>query len=165
MNKNQSRSSRLERLPIRGNYTLIVVFKAPGRLMVPSLGCFWLRKGYYVYTGSAFGEGSVSLRRRVARHLMRKKTKHWHIDYLVASRKARITAVIAGSSSANIECKIAKCIQAIDGATIPMKGFGSSDCRQNCTSHLVYFGDVKVCNVIVNVYNRLTRNVMVLRIT
>jgi Uri superfamily endonuclease len=155
----------LEALPERGNYTLIVLLESSSRIIIPNRGWFRLRKGYYAYTGSALGKGAVSLRRRVARHLAKKKTKHWHIDYLLASQKARITAVIACSSTTNKECKIAKDIQGIRGATIPIEGFGASDCRQNCKSHLAYFDEDNVYNAIVDAHLRLTGNVKVLRVT
>jgi Uri superfamily endonuclease len=155
----------LDALPERGNYTLIVLLESPSRIMIPSRGWFWLRKGYYVYTGSAVGKGAVSLRQRVARHFEKKKTKRWHIDYLLACRKARITAVVACSSIINKECKITKAIQGIRGATVPIDGFGASDCRQNCKSHLAYFGKDNVYNTIVDAYRRVTGNVKVLRVT
>jgi len=154
----------LDALPERGNYTLIVLLESPSHIMIPSRGWFWLRKGYYVYTGSAVGRGAVSLRHRVARHFGKKRTKHWHIDYLLACRKARIVTAIACSSTTSKECKIAKAIQSIRGATVPIEGFGASDCRQNCKSHLAYFGEDDVHNAIVDAYRRLTGNVKTLRV-
>jgi Uri superfamily endonuclease len=73
----------LEALPTHGTYTLIVHLKSPGHIAAPSHSWSLFKGGYYAYTGSALGEGSVSLRQRVKRHLRRKKTKHWHIDYLL----------------------------------------------------------------------------------
>jgi len=154
----------LDALPERGNYTLIVLLESPSRIMVPNRGWFRLRKGYYAYTGSAVGKGAMSLRQRVFRHLGKKKTKHWHIDYLLACQKARIVAVIACSSTINKECKIAKDIQGIRGVAVPIDGFGASDCRHNCKSHLAYFGEDNVYNAIVDAYRRLTGNVKALRV-
>lgn len=123
-----------------------------------------MRKGYYAYTGSAVGKGAVSLRQRVARHLRKKKTKHWHIDHLLTCRKAKVTALVACTSVINKECKINKAIQNIQGATIPINGFGASDCRHDCRSHLAYFGEDDIYEAVIDAYGRLSRKVSVVRV-
>lgn len=132
--------------------------------MVPGRGWSWLRAGSYAYTGSAVGKGAVGLRQRVARHLRERKNRHWHIDYLLACRKARITAVVACASAINRECKINRVIQNIQGGTIPIDGFGASDCRENCRSHLVYFGENDVYDAVTRKYQRLSRKVASVRV-
>ncbi len=154
----------LEALPTRGNYTLIILLESPSRITAPNHRWSWLKKGYYAYTGSAVGKGAVSLRRRVDRHLRRKKTKHWHIDHLLACRKAKVTAVVACASTVNRECKINKVIQTIRGARVPINGFGASDCEQNCKSHLVYFGEDDVYEAIIGAYEQLSKRVRTIRI-
>jgi len=151
-------------LPTRGNYTLIVLLKSPSRIAAPSHDWSYLRKGYYAYTGSAVGKGAVNLRHRVDRHLRRKKTKHWHIDHLLACRKAKVTAVVTCASAVNRECRINKAIQSIRGATVPMKGFGASDCQENCKSHLAYFGQNDIYEAITEAYERLSRKVRAARV-
>jgi Uri superfamily endonuclease len=154
----------LEALPTRGNYTLIVLLESPSRIAAPSHDWPWLRKGYYAYTGSAVGKGAVSLIHRVDRHLRRKKTKHWHIDHLLACRKAKVTAVVTCASTVNRECRINKAIQNIRGAKVPIRGFGASDCQQNCKSHLVYFGKDDIYEAITEAYGRMSREVRAVRV-
>jgi Uri superfamily endonuclease len=154
----------LEALPTRGNYTLIILLESPSRIAVPSHSWSWLKKGYYAYTGSAVGKGAVSLRHRVDRHLRRKKTKHWHIDHLLSCPKAKVTAVVACARTVNRECGINKVIQSIRGATVPIKGFGASDCQQNCKSHLVYLGEDDVYTAITEAYGCLSRKVRAVKV-
>jgi Uri superfamily endonuclease len=35
---------------------------------------------------------------------------------------------------------------------IPVMGFGASDCKKNCGSHLLYFGDAEIITKIVGFY-------------
>ncbi len=129
--------TNLDTLPAKGNYTLIIFLNAPIYLKMARHGRVKLDKGYYAYTGSALGHGAVSLRRRVARHFRKEKKKHWHIDYLLANNTARITAVVAAPSMDNKECEISSLIRNIEGATVPITGFGASDCKHSCRSHLI----------------------------
>ncbi len=156
--------SILEALPTRGNYTLVILLESPSRIAVPSHGRSSLKKGYYAYTGSAVGKGPVSLRQRVDRHLRRKKIKHWHIDHLLAYPRAKVTAVVACASTVNRECRINKVIQSIQGATMPVSGFGSSDCQQNCKSHLVYFGENDIHEAVVHAYKRSSEKAIAIRV-
>ena len=143
---------KLDGMPAKGNYTLIIHSKTPSRLCTPRQGWIKLGDGYYAYTGSALGRGALSLRRRVARHLRKRKKKHWHIDYFLANDTARITAIVAASSSENKECEITDSIRNIEGATIPVMGFGASDCKRNCGSHLVYLGQNNCLEKVVDAY-------------
>lgn len=147
--------SFLETFPMKGIYTLIVFLNKKTRIKVQKLGCFSFQKGYYAYTGSAVGDGAVSLRRRVARHLEERKAKHWHIDFLLASKNATVVAVVVAESSVNQECQINNAIKNIEGATVPVLGFGASDCKRNCKSHLVHFDEESVKYKIVDKYTQL----------
>ena len=157
--------SMLEALPPKGIYTLVISLADPTRIKISDRGRFSLKRGYYAYTGSAMGNGAVGLRQRVARHLRKRKTRHWHIDYLLASREARITAVIACSASASEECQISRNIQSISGASIPIDGFGASDCRQGCGSHLVYCGQDSALGKIVAVHRHVAKKANVVHVT
>ena len=87
-----------------------------------------------MYSGSAFGPGGLAA--RVGRHLRLNKKLRWHIDYL----RQRVDDVVAYyQPDARSECLFANELM-IAGGEIPMKGFGSSDCK--CESHLVYFIDL-----------------------
>jgi len=155
----------LNALPMRGNYTLIISLAAPVRIKISGLGEFSFKKGYYAYTGSAMGNGAVDLRHRVARHLREGKTKHWHIDCLLASQEARITAVVACSVSVNEECKISRSIQSMEGASVPIDSFGASDCKQGCGSHLAYFGQDNALGKVVAVHRHIAKKANVVYIT
>jgi len=139
-------------LPAKGNYTLIIHLKAPSRMCTTKQGSIKLGRGYYAYTGSALGTGALSLRSRVARHFRKRKEKHWHIDYLLANKAACITAVVAASRIDNKECEITNSIRNVEGATVPVIGFGASDCKRHCGSHLIYLGQNNSLEKVVDAY-------------
>jgi histidyl-tRNA synthetase len=93
-----------------------------------------LPPGRYAYAGSANGPGG--LQARIARHLRPDKRMHWHADRLTTA--GRVTG-IAFAERAH-ECDLAQSLAAQPGATIPLAGFGSSDCR-HCRAHLVRLPD------------------------
>jgi Uri superfamily endonuclease len=97
------------------------------------LGVLAVQPGFYVYVGSAFGPGGLA--KRVGRHARAEKKCRWHIDYLTAV--ATLDEVWHTLDDAHWECQWASGLKQIRGATVPLDGFGSSDCR--CPSHLFYF--------------------------
>jgi Uri superfamily endonuclease len=110
-------------------YQLLISVSAATRVRVGSLGEFDFAPGLYVYTGSA----QRGLESRIARHLSRTKRVRWHIDYLLAAPFVRVLDV---RRLAEPECKV--CHRT--GGSVPVTGFGASDCRAGCGSHLKYFG-------------------------
>lgn len=112
-----------------GAYALYLHIDEPVALAIARLGNPTLTPGAYVYAGSARGPGGIAA--RVARHLRADKTAHWHIDHLSA-RAARIEV---RSFPDGRECDLVAALLA-DGATVPVPGFGSSDCP-TCAAHLV----------------------------
>jgi Uri superfamily endonuclease len=112
-----------------GAYTLYFRVEEAVSLPIARLNTPVLEPGVYVYAGSAFGPGGI--RARVARHLRPDKNPHWHIDHL-SSRAACIDVKIYPGGR---ECALVAELLA-EGATIPVPGFGSSDCR-DCAAHLV----------------------------
>jgi len=145
------RSSLLEDLPEKGAYTLVIMMRARDSIAVSRLGIFTFPKGYYAYTGSAMN----NLPKRVERHIKKKKIKHWHIDFLVGNDHAELSSVIASSAGQNIECKANKALFAIEGTSVPVSGFGASDCKNGCKSHLAYFGERSPQKKILNAYRTL----------
>lgn len=115
----------------RGAYQLLIRLDSDKIIPVGKLGTFLFPAGFYVYTGSAMG----GLDARVARHLSKSKRFHWHIDYLL--EQSSIIRYAIEESSTPRECELNAAMLAMDGAVMPVKGFGSSDCK--CRSHLVYF--------------------------
>jgi sugar fermentation stimulation protein A len=110
----------------RGSYLLLLRLDKGRRVRIGGLGTFSFRRGYYVYVGSAMR----NLRARLARHSRRRKTLHWHIDYLRQVTSGPVTLPIR--SSLRQECEVAQAFAEIlePGPT----GFGSSDCK--CATHL-----------------------------
>jgi len=88
-----------------------------------------LPAGRYVYTGSA----KRALEARIARHLRQDKTLRWHIDYLLAAPGVRVVGVVR---SRRTECAENRAVR----GSIPAPGFGASDCRAGCGSHLRHLG-------------------------
>ncbi len=111
-------------------YQLAVLLARPARIAVGRLGEFAFPAGRYIYTGSA----RRGLDARVRRHLSRAKRLRWHIDYLLAAPGASIVDVTLSGES---ECALN---QRTRGAIV-VPGFGASDCRCGCGSHLKFAGD------------------------
>lgn len=117
-----------------GAYVLIVDLARPLALDIATLPGAVLPAGRYAYCGSAHGPGG--LRARVGRHQRRDKAMRWHIDRL--SGVGRIVAVHAAPGGD--ECELFARLQAVPGATVPLAGFGSTDCRR-CPAHLARLPD------------------------
>ena len=116
---------------MKGSYVLVLYLPRVRRLTVGKLGSHRFEPGYYLYFGSALN----SLEGRLRRHLLPEKKLHWHIDFL--SEKATIKAIWWCEGIARQECAWTQIALNFPGISTPVKGFGSSDCR-NCTSHLAY---------------------------
>lgn len=98
------------------------------------LGDIDFNKGFYVYVGSALGPGGLAGRLR--HHLRPAENPHWHMDYL--GRTAKIKEIWTCPGPRRREHEWAGVFTRPDRPAVPVKGFGSSDCR--CPSHLFYMG-------------------------
>lgn len=116
-----------------GTYALLLRADKAEELEVGALGEMTVRPGAYVYVGSAFGPGG--LRARVGRHARGDGALHWHVDYLRAA--TALEAVWYTHDAERRECTWAAVLRALPGASVPLDGFGASDC--NCPAHLVRF--------------------------
>ena len=114
---------------VGGAYALRFELVSPTTLEIARLGHPVLEPGSYVYAGSAYGPGGIAA--RVSRHLNPDKKPHWHVDRLSAAAPCVGVETFAGGR----ECDIVALLLAA-GGTIPVPGFGSTDCRV-CASHLV----------------------------
>jgi histidyl-tRNA synthetase len=117
-----------------GAYVLIVDLARPLALDIATLSGAVLPAGRYAYCGSAHGPGGM--RARIGRHRRREKTMRWHIDRLTAA--GRIVAVHAEPDGA--ECDLFARLRAVPGVTVPLAGFGSTDCPR-CPAHLARVPD------------------------
>lgn len=116
-----------------GSYCLLLFLPRRTRIIVGRLGSFEFKRGYYLYVGSAFGPGGVSA--RVRRHLVRDKSKHWHIDYLRA--ETTVKAVWVDIRNGNMEHQWSQSLLKPSAQCGPIHRFGCSDCT--CPSHLFHF--------------------------
>ena len=116
-----------------GTYVLVLRSSRRLGIVVGRLGTLAAQPGFYVYVGSAFGPGGLA--KRVGRHARAEKRCRWHIDYLTAV--ATLDEVWYTVDKARRECQWAGVLKQVRGATVPLEGFGTSDCR--CRSHLFFF--------------------------
>ncbi|MCL1815816.1 MAG: DNA/RNA nuclease SfsA [Treponema sp.] len=116
-----------------GSYLLVLEIAEKKEITVGNLGRINFMPGWYVYAGSAM----KNLDQRITRHQRKiRKSKHWHLDYLTPFARGSITALPIRSFH-NLECALAGELLILGG--VPVKGFGSSDCKKNCPAHLYYF--------------------------
>ena len=134
-------SSLVSELSIAGAYTMLLFLSKQVTVTAGKLGKQTFPRGYYTYTGSALGNGA-NLKHRISRHLKNEKRMFWHIDYLLADENVSVEAVIAAETHENMECTINSYLKSESGAKVLVKGFGASDCKKHCGSHLLYFPEI-----------------------
>ena len=113
-----------------GAYVLLIELGAPLALETASLARAVLPAGRYAYCGSAYGPGG--LKARISRHLRQDKAQRWHVDHLTAAGRIVALRAVPGGR----ECELLDRLLAAPGTSVPLPGFGSSDCRR-CPAHLV----------------------------
>ena len=115
-----------------GTYALILRSLLQKNIAIGKLGKMKLRKGYYIYIGSAFGPGGILA--RIKHHCRIAKSPHWHIDYLIPA--VEIAEVWYSTDQESREHQWANIVSKVREVELPLKGFGSSDCT--CDSHLFF---------------------------
>ncbi|MCW8831046.1 MAG: GIY-YIG nuclease family protein [Gammaproteobacteria bacterium] len=120
-----------------GTYIVVLKSECAKTIGIGRLGPFRIKRGYYVYVGSAMGPGGVAS--RLKHHCKISNRPHWHLDYLRA--ETRFYAAYALHSADRRECDWAMLLSKSELADAPMQGFGSSDCR--CDTHLFYFSSAR----------------------
>ena len=118
---------------MKGIYTLII-FLAEKKVIRTRKKNFTVPRGLYVYVGSAMGPYAKSLEKRILRHLRKRKTSFWHVDYLLKKKTAGIKAILYSPSKKKLECSLASQFEKTQDIWIPIDGFGCSDCK--CHGHL-----------------------------
>ena len=136
--------------PCTGTYALLLHNKRAQTISVGKLGTFTFSRGFYVYTGSAFGPGGLPA--RVGRHLKPNKPLRWHIDYLTACFS--VVRIWQTRHPEICECLWAGHFQTLGGSII-VPGFGASDCR--CSTHLFFFKKMPM----VSAFRKLTAPIRV----
>lgn len=122
-----------------GSYLLWLYLPRKTQLNVGKLGsqAFW--RGWYGYSGRAFGPGG--LRGRLIHHLRPANRPHWHIDYLRAHARLRSIWI---APELDCEHRWPQQLATHPAVTQPIAGFGSSDCH--CFSHLVFLPSKPLLN-------------------
>ena len=115
-----------------GTYALVFSACHKHQLEIGKLGIFDLKPGFYIYIGSAFGQGG--LRARINHHRKRAGRPHWHMDYLGPFLK--LIEIWYTHDPVHREHLWAQIISNTRGTSVPLAGFGSSDCR--CAAHLFF---------------------------
>lgn len=113
------------------SYQLHIHLNKNIEIEIGKLGKFTFPMGNYIYTGSA----KKNIDERIKRHQSNSPDKklHWHIDFLLNDENTKITEVQKFDDG---ECTLN---QKASGEII-VAGFGSSDCKSGCKSHLKYLG-------------------------
>jgi Uri superfamily endonuclease len=112
---------------VKGIYLLLINMERNSKIKIGSLGFRRFKEGNYAYAGSA----QNGIDSRILRHLSQKKKKHWHIDYLLACKSAKVTSIFYKRGPKSEECILARKASL---AGTPVAGFGCSDCK--CDAHL-----------------------------
>lgn len=110
-------------------YAVHLHLKKNQSITVGKLGTFHFKEGLYIYVGSA----KRAITSRINRHKKIDKVTRWHIDYLRPF--CEITKIITYELGDG-ECGLAEKLRKTHHGTLPIPGFGASDCK--CTSHLIY---------------------------
>ena len=118
---------------MKGSYLLLISLGTDQDIEVGRLGKRHFPSGTYLYCGSALN-GVIS---RVGRHFDSRKKLHWHIDYLL--QEAEVYGALIFLDERRLECRIRSILSQDGSVSIPVKGFGSSDC--SCLGHLLYLAD------------------------
>jgi Uri superfamily endonuclease len=118
-----------------GTYALILRSQTDAIVEIGLWRQIKLKSGYYVYIGSAFGPGGVQA--RVLRHYRKKKSSHWHIDYLTEFMSPIF--VLYSHETRHREHEWAQVLYKMNDMS-PIQGFGCSDCK--CYSHLFHTSNV-----------------------
>ena len=114
----------------KGAYLLLLGLDAPVRVDIPTLLAIRCSIGWYLYAGSASGPGGIGA--RLARHFRMSKKMHWYVDRLMEAAAERNALAFP----AEAECSLVAKLDRSEKFEIPIRGFGSSDCRI-CESHLL----------------------------
>ncbi len=115
-----------------GTYLLLLECNNRVELSIGKLGKMVTKPGYYLYVGSAFGPGGIPA--RINHHMQIAVRPHWHVDYLRTVAGLVKTWCVYDFRH---EHEWARSLMRSEAATVPLKGFGSSDCH--CAAHLFYF--------------------------
>ncbi|MFA6018798.1 MAG: GIY-YIG nuclease family protein [Rhodospirillales bacterium] len=113
-----------------GAYLLKITLARPVLLSGNRLAGLALAPGDYLYAGSARGPGGIQA--RLKHHFSKAKKPHWHVDQLTLAAQRLESRAFPGGS----ECELLQHLLRLPGMSVPIPGFGASDCRL-CPAHLL----------------------------
>lgn len=116
----------------KGNYLLIMFLPKAKDIAIGKKITHVFKRGYYLYTGSAYGPGGIE--KRLERHFRADKKMHWHIDYFL--KEAKLLEAWYINPAISLEHVIAEQLLTSKTFQPAFPRFGSSDC--NCETHLFY---------------------------
>lgn len=119
---------------VNGSYIIAYLLKDESGISIGKLGKIHFLPGVYFYCGSAKGPGG--LKSRISRHLNQKTKNFWHIDYF--KQLAEPVRVWFSTDNAINECTLVQKVVRVTDGQKPVLGFGSSDCKEKCGTHLLY---------------------------
>jgi Uri superfamily endonuclease len=103
---------RIRSITGKGIYVLHLELASDVQIVVGGLGAQRFGAGHYAYVGRAFGPGGLAA--RLAHHLRRAASPHWHLDYLRAH--GRVQEVWYGHTPAFCEHQWAQALMNMRGA-------------------------------------------------
>lgn len=131
-------SAMTQNSTVKGVYCLVINIQQNAIVPMGTLGDVDFVPGEWVYVGSAMGIGSTRLESRIRRHFSTEKTLHWHVDFLI-DKVGLPVGVVWAETEREIECEVAEKLKLEKDFEIGPIGFGSSDCRGCCGSHIFMF--------------------------
>jgi Uri superfamily endonuclease len=157
-----SASPKIKKIPLPklegqpGTYALLLESANNAEIRIGRLGDLHLLPGFCIYVGSAFGPGGVHA--RVNHHLLVSLLPRLHIDYL--RPRTTLEEVWLRHCRKHREHLWARLLSSMPGVSVPMPGFGSSDC--DCSAHLFFFRSqavrVQIREALSPVEQRIVRN-------
>lgn len=121
-----------------GTYQLYIYLVKSIIIFHPRFGNVNFPGGLYIYSGSA----KRNLLQRINRHLKKRgKKQHWHIDFILTNKNAKIIMIKIFRDKNKTECQLNFQTKQKTNSKILLKDFGSTDCR-NCQSHLLYISPI-----------------------
>jgi len=118
-----------------GTYALFLDMEREVQMQVGALGPCTFPRGVHVYAGSAMR----GLQTRLARHVRREKTIHWHVDRLTTVSGCQVLGAVVFTSPVHQECEIVGYLTSSEDAEVRPSCFGASD--HACRGHLVWLGE------------------------
>jgi Uri superfamily endonuclease len=120
---------------MKGTYTIVISCNRPANVRFGRLGRAKILRGLYVYSGSALGEGAMSLEGRIRHHSRARKKKRWHVDYMTSKQSCSLRAAIFIESNRRLECDVNNLLAEELNACPLLPHIGASDCK--CRGHLM----------------------------